>query len=148
MALNGLMWETVIWEFLCPLRWNQALPLKRMSLGHISAARISWRYQFAKLSLALLSLWSTFVLYVCKCSSFVAISADDRNMIICCTSRATYFPGNVSNWTLILSSFYLVHVFCRFCYCLEWTLLLSAFSHICRLLSCLEQFHQETFIWI
>ena len=43
---------------------------------------------------------------------------------------------------------YLAPVFYVFSVCLEWKLLLQAFSRNCNLFPCLEQTHPETFVWI
>jgi len=83
---------------------------------------------------------------VCKCSSFVAVCADDGNMIICCAPWVTYFLGDGSNPAPILFGPPLIHVFCRFSYCLEWNPLLDTLSRIDKL-SWLEHFQQETLVW-
>jgi hypothetical protein len=118
MALHGLTWESCYLRVPVSTEMKPGFTTKQNELGSISAVSIPCRYEFTKFILASWyasqSLWNTVVLYVCKCSSLVAVCGDDRNMIICCSSWATDFLGDVSNVAPILFSLPLVHVFCRF----------------------------------
>jgi hypothetical protein len=79
------------------------------------------------------SVCSTFDLYRCKCSSFVAICADAAKTLICSASQTKSFVEDVSNVALLLSGFSSACVFCMLYSCLKLNPLLKTFSHTAEL---------------
>jgi len=57
LAVFELTWEKpLFWQFTCPLRWNQALPLNRMGVVSISLPCITWTRTCSQNSVLLLGL--------------------------------------------------------------------------------------------
>jgi hypothetical protein len=109
---------------------QQASLLNWMSVGSISPFG---RYQFTKLSCAaqyaLWSLWMTVVLHGWKCSIFVAFFwwGYWHSCLLCKWHQKlfwTYLQCGTSFLNFYLTSSVL---FCMFCYCLIWNMLLETF---------------------
>jgi hypothetical protein len=89
-------------------------------------------YQLAKSTLALrifsLISWTRVFLRVYKCSSFIAVSAEDAGISVCFSYRKSDFVDYVPTLSSISSSFAsLSPKFSVFPCCLEWSLLLENF---------------------
>jgi hypothetical protein len=82
------------------------------------------------------------VLHGNNCNSFVASSADNTDMFLCCAIRPKVFLGDIYNIAQISSTLSSARVFCVLLYCVEWNMLSEFSSHIGKLLACLEQRNQ------
>jgi len=74
--------------------------------------------------------------------------ACDADTLVFCANCASDFLGGVSSLQVapVSSRFSSEHIFCMFSYCPEQNLLLENLSHIYKVLPCLEEVQQETFI--
>jgi len=95
-------------------------------------------------------MWTTVVLYKCKCSSCVRFHAGDEDMLLCCANCKINCLGDFANVAHISCSCSSPNmcVFCMFSSCLDWNILHRGCLHICKLLPFLEEANQETIIWI
>lgn len=122
---------------------------KKMSMGSVSWAYTTWRYQFKKLSLASqhvsLSLGTTAVLQWCICYSLFAFYVDDAYTLLYCINHTKDFLGIISNQAPISFNFSSVHVLYMFFYCAKLNLLLKTHTFIAEFFSCVELVHSEIF---
>lgn len=81
-------------------------------------------------------------LYRFKCSSFVAIQADDEDMLHYCASQNKCLLPTQDHFYLLLPQ----HVSCMFSSCLQLKQLFETFQHNVKFFPCLEPVWQETFV--
>ena len=151
LALCGLMWDFLQFS-ICysenqdPLTWKQALLLSTPSVRCVFLSHTLWKYQFTKISLPLgcvpLSLWITVVWVTGDANAAVLLHI--ALMMQICLRSFHVKPNKTLSWKCSQSSTH----FLEFSFCVVWNLSLETFSHICKLLSKLDQVHQETFLWI
>jgi hypothetical protein len=111
-SCNGTSWmnmgKVLLCDFTYPQQWKQVSSLNRTNVTSTSPSRTPRRYQLTNLPLASWCVswisWSALFSSDCKCSSFVAIRADNADMSIFWACRNDDFLGDISILATISSS--------------------------------------------